>query len=148
MFWVGKDLLRSANATALKWAGMYSTLTNLTLSVCRDRTSATPPRNLVQCFTVLITEDFFLISSLNPPSFSPKPLLLATSYKHIINVLKGHNSVPLDSSPVSTTPILQAIPHKRGSIPLIVVVVLVCTLFDRSMSCLCCGPQNWMQLCR
>ena len=48
----------------------------LTLGVSRDGAPTTSLGNLCQCFTTLVTENFFLIPSLNLPSYSLKPFLL------------------------------------------------------------------------
>ena len=62
------------------------------------------------CCTTFVVKDFFLISSLNLPSFSLKPLLLVLSQKALLKkplpvfltsplqVLKGCNKVSLEPS--------------------------------------------------
>jgi len=49
-------------------------LSNLALNVSRDGASTTSLGNLSQCFSTLIVKNFFLISGLNLPSLSVKPL--------------------------------------------------------------------------
>jgi len=49
---------------------------NLTMNVPSNGASATSLDNLFHCFTILIVKNFFLISSLNLPSPSLKPLPL------------------------------------------------------------------------
>ncbi|KAK4818403.1 hypothetical protein QYF61_012324 [Mycteria americana] len=71
---------------------------NLTLNVSRDGASTTSLGNLVQCFTTLIVKNFFLISSLNLPSCSLKPLPLVLSQQARLKILKGHNKVSLEPS--------------------------------------------------
>ena len=51
--------------------------TSLTLNVSRDGSSTTSLGNLFYCFTTLMVKNFFLISSLNLPSFSLKPFPLS-----------------------------------------------------------------------
>ncbi|KAK4807110.1 hypothetical protein QYF61_018451 [Mycteria americana] len=59
----------------------------LTLTVSRDGASTTSLGNLFQCFTTLIVKNFFLISSLNLPSFSLKPLPLVLSQQALVKSL-------------------------------------------------------------
>ncbi|KAK4829425.1 hypothetical protein QYF61_004300 [Mycteria americana] len=69
---------------------LLSVLSNLTLNVSRDGASTTSLGNLCQCFTTLIITNVFLISSLNLPSFSIKPLSLVLSQQAL---LKSCNKV-------------------------------------------------------
>ncbi|KAK4827897.1 hypothetical protein QYF61_022320 [Mycteria americana] len=66
---------------------------NLTLKVSRDGASTTSLGNLCQCFTTFIIKNFFLISSLNLPSFTLKPLPLVLSQQALPKRLKGCNKV-------------------------------------------------------
>ena len=59
--------------------GHLQASSSLTLGVSRDGTSTTSLCNPFQCFITLIVTNFFLISSLNLPSFSLKPLPLVLS---------------------------------------------------------------------
>ena len=54
-------------------------LSSLTLNISKDGTSTTTLGNMFQCLITLIAKNFFLISSLNLPSFSLKPLPLVLS---------------------------------------------------------------------
>jgi len=58
----------------------------LTLNVSRDGASTTFLGNLFQCFTVLMVKNLFLISSLNLPSLSLKPLLLVLSLQALLKI--------------------------------------------------------------
>jgi len=54
-------------------------LSNLTLNTSREGASTAPLSNLLQRLTTLTIKNFFLISSLNLPSLSLKPLPLVLS---------------------------------------------------------------------
>jgi len=60
---------------------------NLALNVSRDGASTTSPGNLYQRFTTLTVNNFFLISSLNLPSLSLKPLLLVLAQQALLKRL-------------------------------------------------------------
>ena len=60
---------------------------NLTLSACMDGASTTTPGNLFQCLTTLIVKNYFLIYSLNIPSFSLKLFPLALSLQTLLKSL-------------------------------------------------------------
>jgi len=62
-------------------------LSNLALNVSRDEASNTSLGNLFQCFTTPTVKEFFLISSLNLPSFSLKPVLLVLSLQALLKSL-------------------------------------------------------------
>ncbi|KAK4820994.1 hypothetical protein QYF61_009460 [Mycteria americana] len=81
--------------------------------------------NLFQCFTTLIVKNFFLISSLNLPSFSLKPLHLVLSQQALLKILRGWNKVSLQpsllqaeqpqlSQPVLVAEVLQPSDHFCG----------------------------------
>ena len=57
----------------------------MVLNVSRDGASTTSLGNPFQCFTTLIVKNFFLLSSLNLPCFSLKPLPLVLS---LLSLLK------------------------------------------------------------
>jgi len=83
MIWVKDHLV----PTPLPWAGTPSTRllkapSNLALNTSREGASTAPLGNLFQCLTTLIVKKFFLISNLNLPSFSLKPLPLALLSLH------------------------------------------------------------------
>jgi len=59
-------------------------LSNLTLNVSRDGESTTSLGNLCQCFIALSVKNFFLVSNLNLPSFSLKPLPLVLSLHALV----------------------------------------------------------------
>jgi len=62
------------------YIGLLRAPSKLDLNVSRDGASTTSLGNLSQCFTTLIVKNnFFLISRLNLLSFSLKPLLLVLS---------------------------------------------------------------------
>ncbi|KAK4827923.1 hypothetical protein QYF61_022371 [Mycteria americana] len=95
---------------------------NQTLNVSRDGASTTSLGNLCQCFTTLIVKNFFLISSLNLPSFSFKTLPLVLSQQVLLKILKGCNKVspgasllqaeqPQVSQPFFTGEVLQPSDH-------------------------------------
>ncbi|KAK4829612.1 hypothetical protein QYF61_005739 [Mycteria americana] len=69
---------------------------NLALNTSKDGASTTSLGNLFQCLTTLIGKNFFLISNLNLPSFSLKPLPLALSLHAL--VLEGCNKISLEPS--------------------------------------------------
>ena len=52
---------------------------SLALNVSKDGASPTSLGNLFHCFTTLIGKNFFLVFSLNLPSFSLKPFPLVLS---------------------------------------------------------------------
>ncbi|KAK4827886.1 hypothetical protein QYF61_022309, partial [Mycteria americana] len=66
---------------------------NLTLNVSRDGASTTSLGNLCQCFTTLSIKNFFLVSNLNLPSFSFRPLPLVLLQQALPKRLKGCNKV-------------------------------------------------------
>jgi len=57
------------------------------LSVSRDEASTTSLGNQLQCFTTLVVKNCFLISSLNLPPFSLKPLLLVLLQQALLESL-------------------------------------------------------------
>jgi len=59
----------------------------LTLNVSKHGTSTTSLGNPLQCFTTLTAKNLFLISSLNLPSLSLKPLLLVLSQQTLLKSL-------------------------------------------------------------
>ena len=80
--------------------------------------------NLFQCLITLIIKNFFLISNLNLPSRSWKPLPLVLSLQALVKSLSvflisplyittGHNKFSLESSPGWETPTLSAFLHTR-----------------------------------
>ncbi|KAK4816374.1 hypothetical protein QYF61_016278 [Mycteria americana] len=71
---------------------------NLSPTCVQDGASATSLGNLFQCLTTIITKNLFLISSLNLPSFSLKPLPLVLSQQALIKSLTER---PLIRSPRS-----------------------------------------------
>ncbi|KAK4815356.1 hypothetical protein QYF61_001344 [Mycteria americana] len=98
---------------------------SLTLNVSRDGAPTTSLGNLCQCFTTVIVKKFFLISSLNLPSLSLKPLPLVLSQQALLKILKGHNKVspkpsllqakpPQLSQPFLTGEVFQPLDHFRG----------------------------------
>lgn len=88
--------------------------------------SITSLGNLFQDFTILIIIDFFLLSNLNLPSFSLKPILLSyhcmtmekvplwLSCSHL-QVQEGYSKASPESSWVWTTPTLSPWFHRRGA---------------------------------
>ena len=68
------------------WIRLRRALSNLTLKVFRDGASTTSLGNLCQGFTTLTVKNFFLIPSLNLPSFCSKPLLLVLSQQALLNI--------------------------------------------------------------
>jgi len=60
---------------------------SLTLSVHRDGASTPSLGNLCHCLTTLMVKDFFLISSLNLPSFSLKSFPLVLSQQALLKSL-------------------------------------------------------------
>ena len=91
MVWVGRDLKDHLVPTPLPWAGTPSTRPG-----CSKSHPAWPwtlpgrgqPQlrwdNLFQCLTSLIVKNFFLISSLNLPSFTLKTLPLVLSLQALV----------------------------------------------------------------
>ncbi|KAK4832076.1 hypothetical protein QYF61_020632 [Mycteria americana] len=127
---------------------------NLTLNVARDGASTTSLGNLFQCFTTLIVKNFFLISSLNLPSFSLKPLplvlsqqvLLKTPFKYCKAAMRSPQSLLF--SRLNNPSSLSLSSQERCSISLIIFVALLWTCSNRSMSFLCRGLQSWTQYWR
>ena len=66
---------------------LLKALSSLTLNTSKDWTSTTSPDNLFQCLTTLIIKNFFLMSRLNLPSFSLKPLPLVLSLQALVKCL-------------------------------------------------------------
>jgi len=62
-------------------------LSNLTLNVSRDGASTTSLGNPFQCFNTLMVKNLFLISTLNLPSFSLKPVALVLSQQALLKSL-------------------------------------------------------------
>jgi len=117
MVWVGRDLIDHLVPTPLPWAGTPSHQTrllkapsSLALNTAREGAATASLGNLCQCLTTLVVKNFFLISSLNLPSFSFKPLPLVLLQQALLKslsqsflqaplqVLKGHNKVSLQRS--------------------------------------------------
>ncbi|KAK4831170.1 hypothetical protein QYF61_015640 [Mycteria americana] len=82
---------------------------NLALNTSRDGASTASLGNLFQCLATLIVKNFFLISNLNLPSFSLKPLPLVLSLQALVKspppaflypfrVLEGCYKVSLEPS--------------------------------------------------
>jgi len=61
---------------------------NLALSVFRDGASTTSMGSLCQGFTTLTVKNFFLVSSLNLPSFNLKPLPFVLKSRYINKVVR------------------------------------------------------------
>ncbi|KAK4827199.1 hypothetical protein QYF61_015227, partial [Mycteria americana] len=100
--------LRKTKGRALKAKiRLLKAPSNLTLYTSNDGASTTSLGNLVERPTTIIVKNFFLMSNLNLPSFSLKPLLLV--------LLNNHK--------------------ERCSIPLIIFVALLWIRSNRSMSC-------------
>jgi len=66
------------------WIRLLRALCNLALNISRDGASITSLGSLCQCFTTLIVKNYFLVSSLNLPSFSLKPLPLVLSQQILL----------------------------------------------------------------
>jgi len=85
MLWVGRDIQKpfspspAVSRDVFNWIRVLRAPSNLALNISRDRASTTSLGNLCQCFITLIVKNFFLISSLNLPSLSLKPLLFVLS---------------------------------------------------------------------
>ena len=62
---------------------LLKALSSLASNTCRDGASTASLGNLFQCLSTLIGKNFFLISNLNPPSFSLKPLTLVLSLHYL-----------------------------------------------------------------
>ena len=82
MVWVGKDL--SSKPPTLGRDTFHQTRllkapSNLALNTSMEGAATTYLGNLFQCLTILIVKNFFLISNLNLPSVSLKPLSLVLS---------------------------------------------------------------------
>ena len=71
------------------WIRLLRAPSNLALNVSRNGASTTSLGNLVQCLTTLIVKYFFLISSLNLPSLSLKPLALVLSQQALLKRLNS-----------------------------------------------------------
>jgi len=67
------------------WVRLLRAPSNLAWNVSRDGASTTSLGNLGQCLTTLTAKKFFLISGLNLPSFSLKPLLLVLPFSGLYN---------------------------------------------------------------
>ena len=63
---------------------------SLTLSVSRDGASIAPLGNLFHCLTTPIVNFFFLLSSLNLPSFSLKVFILVLSQQTLLKDLSPY----------------------------------------------------------
>ncbi|KAK4823530.1 hypothetical protein QYF61_003039 [Mycteria americana] len=89
---------------------------NLSLNVSRDGASTTSLGNLGQCFTTLIVKSVFLISSLNLPSFSLKPLPLVLSQQALLKILEGCNKVSPEPSLLQAEQPQLSQPFFRGEV--------------------------------
>ena len=69
------------------WIRLLRAPSNLAWNVFRDGASTTSLGNLCQCFTTLSVKNFFLISSLNLPSFGLKPSPLVLSQQALLKDL-------------------------------------------------------------
>ena len=111
--------------------------------------------NLFQCLTNTTVKNFFLISSLNLPSFSLKPLPLVLSLPALIRSpspaflwAPPGTGRPLEGLPAASLlhaeelqppqPVLV----KRCSSSLFIFMVLLWTRFNSSVSFWCCGPRT------
>jgi len=135
-------------------------LPNLALNVSRDGASTTSSANLCQGFTTLIVKNIFLISSLNPPYFSLKPLPLDLLQRALLkslspSFLQPHFQVPEGCSKVSPEPaLLQAGQSQLSHQHFLIAEVfqpsdhfcgLLWTRSNRSIFFLCWGLQRWTQ---
>jgi len=90
MVWVGRDLTDHLVPTPCHGQGPLPpakvahnpVLSNLALYTARERTATASLGNLAQGLTILRVKNFFLISDLNLPSFSLKPLPLVLLLVH------------------------------------------------------------------
>ena len=57
---------------------------NLSLNTSREGTATASPGYLYQCLTTLLVKNFFLMSNINLPYFSLKPLLLLLSLQALV----------------------------------------------------------------
>ncbi|KAK4828307.1 LOW QUALITY PROTEIN: hypothetical protein QYF61_025319 [Mycteria americana] len=79
---------------------------NLASNISRDGVPTTSLGNLFQCLTILILENFFLISNLNLPSFSLKPLTLVLSLHALVK-----SPSPAFLPPAGTGRLLEGLPE-------------------------------------
>ena len=63
---------------------LLQALTNLALDAAREGAATVSLANLCRCLTTSTVKNFFLISSLNLPSFSLKPLPLVLSLQSLV----------------------------------------------------------------
>jgi len=84
------------------------------LNVSRDGASTASLGNPFQCFTTLIVKNFFLISSLNLPCFSLKPLPLILSLLSLLKRLSPSFHPPVPPSPSQQS--CSQSPHPRACI--------------------------------
>ncbi|KAK4828156.1 LOW QUALITY PROTEIN: hypothetical protein QYF61_024071, partial [Mycteria americana] len=94
--YISKDEMKEATRTGVEeeqGGNIFNSImllrapSNLTLNVSRHGASTTSLGNLFQCFTTLIVKNVFLISTLNLPSFSLKPLPLVLSQQALLKSL-------------------------------------------------------------
>lgn len=81
MVWGGRDLQRSSSPNLCHgqghlehYVGLFKAPSSLTLNTFNDRASTVLLENLSCCIPTLIVKKFFLISNVNLPSSSLKPL--------------------------------------------------------------------------
>ncbi|KAK4831204.1 hypothetical protein QYF61_016041 [Mycteria americana] len=103
--WVGRDLYRSSSTTPpamsrdiFNYIRLLRAPSNLALNVSRDGASTTSLGNLFHCFTTPTVKNFFLLSSLNLPSFTLKTLPLVLLQQALLKILKGCNKVSPEPS--------------------------------------------------
>ena len=93
MVWVGRDFRSSGcNVPAVSMDTYHKSRllkAPSSLALNTSRTPATSLGNLFQCLTTLIVKNFFLLSNLNFPSFSLKPLLLVLSLHTLVKTLSS-----------------------------------------------------------
>jgi len=135
---------------------------NLALNTVREGAATTSLSNLLQCLTTLIAENFFLVSNLNLPSFSLKPLSFVLLQEALLKSLSHpflqayftywkaavRSPCSLLFSRLNSPNSLSLSSQERCSSPHIIFVALLCTRSNRSMSFLCRRLQSWMQDCR
>jgi len=63
---------------------LLKALSNLALNTSREGAATASLGNLCQALTTFMVKNFFLVSNLNPPSFSLKPFLLVLSLHALV----------------------------------------------------------------
>ena len=131
------------------WIRLLRAPSDLAWNGSRDGASPTSLGNLGQGFTTLTVKNFFLISSLNLPSFSLKPFPLALSLQALRKSLSPSSlEDPFKHCQAAQPQLSQPFLPAEGFQPSDHCWGLLWPRSSSSSSLLCWGLQSWTQGCR